>query len=53
MMAIIAVGTYAGHFIDQSFSFSFPAFTLVLSLSSVALAVYFVYRKTIEKNNNG
>ncbi|WP_423129480.1 AtpZ/AtpI family protein [Gaoshiqia sp. Z1-71] len=40
MIAIMALGTYAGHKIDHWANFSFPVFTLSLMLLSVIGAIY-------------
>lgn len=44
MIAIITVGTYGGMKIDEYLHTRFPAFTLILMLCSVGLAIYSVLR---------
>jgi len=40
MMAIIVIGSMGGLKLDQWLHLKFPVFTLILSLASVALAIY-------------
>ncbi|PKP18629.1 MAG: hypothetical protein CVU05_13150 [Bacteroidetes bacterium HGW-Bacteroidetes-21] len=40
MVIIIVAGTFGGKYADEYFGFSFPVFTVVLSLTSVFLAIY-------------
>ncbi|HKJ44161.1 MAG TPA: AtpZ/AtpI family protein [Sunxiuqinia sp.] len=40
MIAIMAIGVYAGHKIDEWLDLSFPAFTLGLMILSVVGAIY-------------
>ena len=40
MGAIITIGVFSGRKLDSYFSFKIPIFTLVLSLVSVAAAIY-------------
>ncbi|MFZ5553937.1 MAG: AtpZ/AtpI family protein [Bacteroidota bacterium] len=42
MAAVITGGAYGGYRLDQWLQPGFPVFTLVLSLASVALAMYIV-----------
>ena len=44
MILIILIGVFGGHFIDKYFEFKFPFLTIILSFSSVALAIYFVVK---------
>lgn len=46
MAAIIGLGTYGGWWIDQRTGWEFPLFTIVLSLGSIAMALYFLFRGT-------
>ena len=48
MMAIITLGTFAGFKLDEYVSWKFPIFTLVLSLASVALAIYISIKDLIK-----
>jgi hypothetical protein len=49
MLAIIFAGTYGGIKIDEALSLTFPLFTIVLSLLSVAIAIWFVVKDLIRK----
>ena len=50
MIAIIIAGTYGGMQLDKKLQWSkFPVFTIVLSLLSVAGAVYFVVKDLLKK----
>lgn len=40
MMAIIVIGSMGGLKLDQWLKLKFPIFTLILSLASVAIAIY-------------
>ena len=40
MLAIIGLGVFGGYYLDKHFQFKTPVFTLVLSLLSVAAAIY-------------
>lgn len=42
MGAVITAGSYGGYRLDKWLQLEFPAFTLVLSLASVVLAIYIV-----------
>lgn len=42
MGAVITAGTYGGYHLDKWLQLDFPAFTLILSLASVAFAMYIV-----------
>lgn len=45
MIAIMAVGVFAGYKLDQWLKLDFPAFTLGLMILSVIGAIYHVIRK--------
>jgi F0F1-type ATP synthase assembly protein I len=45
MIAIMAVGVFAGFKLDQWLKLDFPAFTLGLMILSVIGAIYYVMRK--------
>lgn len=45
MIAIMAVGVFAGYKLDQWLKMDFPAFTLGLMILSVIGAIYHVIRK--------
>lgn len=49
MGIIIFLGVWGGMKLDQKFNNSFPVFTLVLSLVSVALAMYMTIRDFLKK----
>jgi F0F1-type ATP synthase assembly protein I len=44
MGGIIAIGTFAGRWLDKYMNLSSPIFTLILCLLSVFYAIYIVYR---------
>jgi hypothetical protein len=47
MIAIIVLGTFGGLKLDSWLELSFPVFTLVLSVLSVVLAVYYAIKDFI------
>ncbi|SDB62215.1 Putative F0F1-ATPase subunit Ca2+/Mg2+ transporter [Flavobacteriaceae bacterium MAR_2010_188] len=47
MVVIIGVGTYAGIKLDEHYSDGGNTWTLVLSLASVCIALYFVIRRIL------
>lgn len=49
MVAIILAGVFGGHYLDKYLNFQFPVFTVVLSLLSVILAMYFVVKDLLNK----
>jgi len=48
MLVIILLGVFAGYKMDQWLHIK-PVFTVVFSLSSVVLAIYFVTRDLLKK----
>ena len=50
MMIIIVVGTFGGLKLDRWLEIEFPVFTLILSLLSVALAIYLAIKDIININ---
>jgi hypothetical protein len=46
MGAVIAGGALGGYYADAAIGWKFPLFTLVLSLTGVALAIYIVIADT-------
>tara|TARA_B110000003_G_scaffold265577_1_gene291595 strand:+ start:4906 stop:5067 length:162 start_codon:yes stop_codon:yes gene_type:complete len=51
MAVIIAVGVFFGEFLDNFFSYSNPIFTVIFSLFSVFLALYYVLSRLINRHN--
>ncbi|MCD6178801.1 MAG: AtpZ/AtpI family protein [Bacteroidales bacterium] len=49
MGVIIGVGMFGGVQLDKLTSWQFPLFTLILSLASVALAIYIAIKDFIKK----
>ncbi len=49
MLAIILIGVFGGIMLDEYLSLKFPVFTLVLTLLSVFLSVYFATRDLLKK----
>lgn len=53
MIAIILIGVFGGFKIDKWLSLEFPVFTILLSIISVAGAVYYAIKDFIKgKKNN-
>lgn len=51
MFAIIAIGSYSGVKLDEHFSNGGKLWTIILSLSSVIIAVVFVIKRIIANSN--
>ena len=49
MLAIILIGVFAGVKLDEWLSIKFPVFTLVLTILSVFLSMYFAMRDFLKK----
>ena len=49
MLAIILIGVYGGFKLDKLIHWRFPVFTLVLSMLSVSLAIYFGIKDFLKK----
>jgi len=49
MGLIIAIGMYGGVQLDKLTAWRFPLFTLILSLGSVAMAIYIAIKDFIKK----
>lgn len=49
MAIIIAGGTIGGYYIDRWINWKIPVFTIVLSLSSVIIAIYISIREFLNK----
>lgn len=49
MIAIIGLGVFGGYNLDKHFQFKVPVFTLVLSLLSVAAAIYLSIKDFLKK----
>ncbi|MBE9490932.1 MAG: AtpZ/AtpI family protein [Bacteroidetes bacterium] len=49
MLVIILLGVFGGYKLDEWLNLSFPVFTVLLSLLSVALAIYTVVKDLIKK----
>jgi len=45
MIAVIALGSYGGVKLDETYPDLYPIFTLVCSLTSVAIAMYLVIKQ--------
>ena len=50
MAVIIAAGTFFGDYLDKKHTLDTPIYTIVLSLLSVFLALYYVLKKIINHN---
>lgn len=51
ILIIILIGTFGGRKLDSVLKLSFPVFTVVLSLSSIGLALYSVFKGLDKKNS--
>ncbi|MCC7231828.1 MAG: AtpZ/AtpI family protein [Bacteroidia bacterium] len=49
MLVIIALGVFAGYRLDRHFAWKVPVFTLILSLLSVGIAIYFSIKDFLKK----
>ena len=49
MMVIIAGGTYGGFRLDKYLDWKFPVFTVILSLLSVVLAIWYAVKDLLKK----
>jgi hypothetical protein len=49
MLVIIALGVFGGYKLDKYLQFKIPVFTLVLSLLSVAAAIYLSIKDFLKK----
>jgi len=49
MIVIIGGGTYGGFRLDKYLGWKFPVFTIVLSLLSVAVAIWFAIKDLLKK----
>ncbi len=50
MLFIILAGVFGGREIDRVIAWKFPVFTVVLSILSVFLAIYFAVKDFIKKD---
>jgi F0F1-type ATP synthase assembly protein I len=48
MLVIILVGVFAGLKLDEFLKWKFPVFTIVLSILSVVLAIYYAVKDFIK-----
>ena len=44
MITIILVGVFGGHYLDKLINLKFPVFTVILSIASVIISIYFVVK---------
>ena len=51
MAVIIAAGTFLGDYLDKSTKPTSTIYTIIFSLSSIFLALYYVFKKTINNND--
>jgi len=52
MLAIILIGVIGGLKLDEWISWEFPLFTLLLSILSVVLAIFYVTRDFLKKDKS-
>jgi len=50
MAVIIAAGTFFGDYLDKKDTSDIPIYTIILSLLSIFLALYYVLKKVINHN---
>lgn len=50
MAFIIGGGTFLGDYLDENQENAFPLWTLILSLTSVGLALYYVLKEIIKRD---
>jgi len=50
MAAIIVAGSYFGHYLDKINNPESSIYTIIFSLISIFLALYYVFKKTINHN---
>ena len=50
MAVIIAAGTFFGDYLDKKNTSEIPIYTIVFSLISIFLALYYVLKKIIQHN---
>lgn len=51
MAVIIAGGSFGGHKLDEHYANQTPVWTIVLSLLSIAIALYLVFREVTRSKN--
>ncbi|MCX6234899.1 MAG: AtpZ/AtpI family protein [Bacteroidetes bacterium] len=51
MLFIILAGVFAGVKLDDLVNIRFPVFTIILSLGSVVLAIYYAIKDVIKKDD--
>ena len=52
MLAIIGLGTYGGIKLDEAYPNKYHIYTLVCSLASIAIAMYFVIKQVSNNTKN-
>ncbi len=52
MLVIILIGVFGGIKLDEWISWEFPVFTSFFSILSVFLAIYYVIRDLLKKDNS-
>jgi len=52
MLFIILIGVFGGIELDKLFDFQFQVFTLTLSILSVVLAIYYVTKDFLKKDDH-
>ena len=50
MAVIIAAGAFSGNYLDKKLTSEIPAYTIIFSLISIFLALYYVLKKVINHN---
>jgi hypothetical protein len=51
MIAIIGLGSYAGVKLDEKFTNKYSVFTIICSLASVGIAMYYVIKQVTDFSN--
>jgi len=52
MIVIIALGTYGGYKLDEKYPNKYQAYTIILSLLSVVISMYYVIKAVNRTSNN-
>lgn len=49
MIAVILLGVFGGHYIDEWLQWKFPLFTVVSTLAALAAALYYLIKEVTRK----
>tara|TARA_B100001173_G_scaffold279078_1_gene261605 strand:+ start:568 stop:795 length:228 start_codon:yes stop_codon:yes gene_type:complete len=51
MAVIISAGAFSGDYLDKTLKTEYSIYTLILSLSSIFFALYYMFRRTVNRND--